>query len=33
VIVSFATVRRSGNIAAGIATGFLTLWAIAAVTG
>ncbi|MGE5211533.1 MAG: AzlD domain-containing protein [Acidobacteriota bacterium] len=32
-IASFATVRRSGNVAVGILTGFLALWAIAAVTG
>ena len=28
-VVSFATVRRSGNVAVGILTGFLALWALA----
>jgi branched-subunit amino acid transport protein len=32
-VVSFATVRRSGNIAVGILTGFLALWVIASFTG
>jgi branched-subunit amino acid transport protein len=32
-VVSFATVRRSGNVAVGIVTGFLSLWAIGAFSG
>ena len=28
-VVSFATVRRSGNVAVGLVTGFLALWALA----
>jgi branched-subunit amino acid transport protein len=31
--VSFATVRRSGNVAVGILTGFLALWALAPLGG
>lgn len=32
-VVSFITVRRSGNVAVGIVTGFLALWVIASFSG
>lgn len=32
-VVSFATVRRTGNVAIGLLTGFLVLWGVALVAG
>lgn len=32
-VVSFVTVRRSGNVAVGLVTGFLALWVLASFSG